>query len=167
MNLSSGGRSERGAGVRSRMAQARLAYEPARLRIPTRNVDPVPDLFHRYGVAAGQEEKGGLRAGCILQASRLRAAIDLTKPKARRCISSRRGFGLGRGGLAAVTGLDRDRAFYPTVLIVVASYYDLFGHGGLRPGARLRKPGVGAVRRLGGHRFQVEPMVRGRRRSAQ
>ena len=29
-------------------------------------------------------------------------------------------------GLAAVVGLDRGRAFYPTVLIVVASYYALF-----------------------------------------
>ena len=29
--------------------------------------------------------------------------------------------------LARVSGFDRDRAFYPTVLIVVASYYDLFG----------------------------------------
>ena len=27
---------------------------------------------------------------------------------------------------AAVVGLDRDRAFYPTVLIVIASYYVLF-----------------------------------------
>jgi len=27
---------------------------------------------------------------------------------------------------ARVVGLDRDRAFYPTVLIVVATYYDLF-----------------------------------------
>lgn len=27
---------------------------------------------------------------------------------------------------ARVVGLDRDRAFYPTVLVVVASYYDLF-----------------------------------------
>lgn len=27
---------------------------------------------------------------------------------------------------ARVVGLDRDRAFYPTVLAVVASYYDLF-----------------------------------------
>ena len=27
---------------------------------------------------------------------------------------------------AALVGLDRDRAFYPTVLIVVASYYGLF-----------------------------------------
>jgi len=28
--------------------------------------------------------------------------------------------------LAAITGLDRDRAFYPTVLCVIASYYVLF-----------------------------------------
>jgi len=30
-------------------------------------------------------------------------------------------------GLAITVGFDRDRAFYPTVLIVVASYYVLFG----------------------------------------
>jgi hypothetical protein len=29
-------------------------------------------------------------------------------------------------GLAIVIGLDRERAFYPTVLIVIASYYVLF-----------------------------------------
>ncbi len=29
-------------------------------------------------------------------------------------------------GFATVIGLDRDRAFYPTVLIVIASYYVLF-----------------------------------------
>jgi len=28
---------------------------------------------------------------------------------------------------ARVVGLDRDRAFYPTVLVVIASYYVLFG----------------------------------------
>ena len=33
---------------------------------------------------------------------------------------------LGTGALATLTGLDRSRAFYPTVLIVVASYYGLF-----------------------------------------
>jgi hypothetical protein len=33
---------------------------------------------------------------------------------------------LAVAGLAIVTGLDRERAFYPTVLIVVASYYVLF-----------------------------------------
>jgi hypothetical protein len=30
------------------------------------------------------------------------------------------------GGTATVAGLDRDRAFYPTVLIIIASYYVLF-----------------------------------------
>ena len=34
--------------------------------------------------------------------------------------------GLGIGALATLTGLDRSRSFYPTVLIVVASYYGLF-----------------------------------------
>ena len=29
-------------------------------------------------------------------------------------------------GMAAIVGLDRDRAFYPTVLSVIASYYVLF-----------------------------------------
>ena len=29
-------------------------------------------------------------------------------------------------GLATLTGLDRDRAFYPTLLLVIASYYVLF-----------------------------------------
>lgn len=33
---------------------------------------------------------------------------------------------LGVGGFASVTGLDRDRAFYPTVMIVIAFYYALF-----------------------------------------
>lgn len=33
---------------------------------------------------------------------------------------------LAVGGLSTVVGFDRDRAFYPTVLIVVASYYALF-----------------------------------------
>jgi hypothetical protein len=29
-------------------------------------------------------------------------------------------------GLAAVVGFDRERVFYPTLLIVIASYYALF-----------------------------------------
>jgi hypothetical protein len=29
-------------------------------------------------------------------------------------------------GLATVVGFDRERAFYPTVMIVIASYYVLF-----------------------------------------
>jgi hypothetical protein len=33
---------------------------------------------------------------------------------------------VGIGGLATLLRLDRDRAFYPTVLIVIASYYALF-----------------------------------------
>ncbi|MDI1365830.1 MAG: hypothetical protein PSX79_13385 [bacterium] len=33
---------------------------------------------------------------------------------------------LGVGLFATLVGFDRDRAFYPTVLIVIASYYDLF-----------------------------------------
>src|SRR6266513_4032363 len=33
---------------------------------------------------------------------------------------------LGISGLATVVGLDRDRAFYPTLTLVIASYYDLF-----------------------------------------
>jgi hypothetical protein len=34
--------------------------------------------------------------------------------------------GLVVGGFAMVSGFDRDRSFYPTVLIVIASYYSLF-----------------------------------------
>jgi len=33
---------------------------------------------------------------------------------------------LSVGALATVVGLDRDRAFYPTVMVVIASYYVLF-----------------------------------------
>ena len=33
---------------------------------------------------------------------------------------------LAVAGLASMAGLDRERAFYPTVLIVIASYYALF-----------------------------------------
>jgi hypothetical protein len=36
------------------------------------------------------------------------------------------GLSLGVAGFARVVGFDRDRAFYPTVLIVIASYYVLF-----------------------------------------
>lgn len=34
--------------------------------------------------------------------------------------------GLAVSAFAAASGFDRDRAFYPTVLIVIASYYSLF-----------------------------------------
>jgi hypothetical protein len=42
------------------------------------------------------------------------------------------------GLLARASGLDRDRAFYPTVLIVIASYYSLLAV----MGASTRAPGV-------------------------
>lgn len=38
-------------------------------------------------------------------------------------------------GFARVAGLDRDRSFYPTVLVVVASYYVLFAVMGGSPRA--------------------------------
>lgn len=34
--------------------------------------------------------------------------------------------GLGACGLGTVAGFERDRAFYPVMMIVIASYYDLF-----------------------------------------
>jgi hypothetical protein len=40
---------------------------------------------------------------------------------------------LGVGILASVVGFDRDRAFYPTVMIVIASYYVLFAVSGAAP----------------------------------
>lgn len=41
---------------------------------------------------------------------------------------------LAVGVSATLLGLDRDRAFYPTVMIVIASYYALFAlMGGSRP----------------------------------
>ena len=51
---------------------------------------------------------------------------------------------LAVAGFAAATGFDRDRAFYPTVLIVVASYYVLFA-------------AMGATRRT----LSIESMVAG------
>jgi len=36
------------------------------------------------------------------------------------------GLALTVSGLATLVGLDRDRAFYPTLLLVIASYYVLF-----------------------------------------
>jgi len=36
----------------------------------------------------------------------------------------------GVGLLATIVGFDRDRAFYPTVMIVIASYYVLFAISG-------------------------------------
>lgn len=45
------------------------------------------------------------------------------------------GLALTVGAFASIAGYDRDRSFYPTVLIVVASYYDLFAIIGERDGA--------------------------------
>lgn len=45
--------------------------------------------------------------------------------------------GLAIGGFAVLSGFDRDRAFYPTALIVIASYYALFAVMGASHGATL------------------------------
>jgi pimeloyl-ACP methyl ester carboxylesterase len=37
------------------------------------------------------------------------------------------GLGLGVAAFATLVGFDRDRAFYPAMLVVIASYYELFG----------------------------------------
>jgi hypothetical protein len=49
------------------------------------------------------------------------------------------------GVLATATGLDRDRAFYPTVTIVIASYYALFAVMGASTNALVLESAVGAV----------------------
>lgn len=46
------------------------------------------------------------------------------------------------GLMATVTGLDRDRAFYPTVLIVIALLYPLFAVMGGSPQALVLESGV-------------------------
>jgi len=52
---------------------------------------------------------------------------------------------LAVGLLATVIGLDRDRAFYPTVTIVIASCYALFAVMGASTDALVRESVVGAV----------------------
>lgn len=52
---------------------------------------------------------------------------------------------LGIALFARFAGFDRDRAFYPTVLIVVASYYDLFGIMGGSTQALVMESAVVAV----------------------
>jgi hypothetical protein len=49
------------------------------------------------------------------------------------------------GLLATAIGLDRDRAFYPTVTIVIASYYALFAGMGASTHALVLESLVGAV----------------------
>jgi hypothetical protein len=52
---------------------------------------------------------------------------------------------LAVGLMATTTGLDRDRAFYPIVTIVIASYYALFAVMGASMHALLLESLVGAV----------------------
>ena len=52
---------------------------------------------------------------------------------------------LGVGVFATLSGLDRDRAFYPTVAIVVASYYCLFAVMGGSTSALVLESIVAAV----------------------
>ena len=49
------------------------------------------------------------------------------------------------GLMATAVGLDRDRAFYPTVTIVIASYYALFAVMGASTHALVLESLVGAV----------------------
>jgi hypothetical protein len=52
---------------------------------------------------------------------------------------------LAVGLLARASGLDRDRAFYPTVAIVIASYYSLFAVMGASTHALVRESLVGGA----------------------
>lgn len=49
------------------------------------------------------------------------------------------------GLLGRVIGLDRDRAFYPTVMIVIASLYVLFAAMGASTGTLVREAVVGSL----------------------
>jgi hypothetical protein len=49
------------------------------------------------------------------------------------------GLALAVSLFATLVGLDRDRAFYPTLLMVIASYYALFAVMGAAPGALARE----------------------------
>jgi len=52
------------------------------------------------------------------------------------------GLALAVSLFATLVGLDRDRAFYPTLLMVIASYYALFAIMGAAPGALARESAV-------------------------
>lgn len=55
------------------------------------------------------------------------------------------GLALAVGIFAATVGFDRDRAFYPTVVLVVASYYELFAAmAGSTSALKLESLGVAA-----------------------
>jgi hypothetical protein len=49
------------------------------------------------------------------------------------------------GGLGSVVGLDRDRAFYPTIMLVIAALYSLFAVMGGSTHALLVEAGIGTV----------------------
>ncbi len=53
--------------------------------------------------------------------------------------------GLGIGIFATVVGLDRDRALYPTALIVIASYYCLYAIIGNSNSALVSETVVGVI----------------------
>jgi hypothetical protein len=46
------------------------------------------------------------------------------------------------GAFAALTGLDREQSFYPTVLIVIASYYGLFATMAGSPGVAVSEAAI-------------------------
>ena len=52
---------------------------------------------------------------------------------------------LAVGGLGTVVGLDRDRAFYPTIMLVIAAYYVLFAVMGGSTHALLVEAAVATV----------------------
>ena len=61
---------------------------------------------------------------------------------------------------AMVSGFDRERVFYPTVLIVVAHYYILFAAmGSSTPVLALESSGSSSVSGAGGDRLQEEPLA--------
>lgn len=53
--------------------------------------------------------------------------------------------GIGIGIFSTIVGLDRDRALYPAMLVVIASYYSLFAVQGGSNNAILIETAVGAV----------------------
>ena len=66
-------------------------------------------------------------------------------------------------GFATAIGLDRERGFYPPVLIVIASYYVLFAvMGASRRTLVIRDRGGECVSGGCCTRLQEEPLVRGR-----
>ena len=70
---------------------------------------------------------------------------------------------LAVAAFAAVIGFDRERAFYPTVLIVIASYYVLFAAMGASGRAVITESIVAGIFLLFARlRLQVELLAGGR-----